>query len=139
MDKNTLEYSSYCFSHAIQNGFYYPKKPTKVAIEMYNKFKTDTLLIKYGSQMTYKAPKGFWKNEKYTSLYISKNIKQVLQYNVPIFGLYGKDDGLFSKNQISDIKNLIGANNLDYLNNCSHHVFIDQQTIFINKLKEWIK
>jgi len=115
------------------------KKPTKVAIEMYNKFKTDTLLIKYGSQMTYKAPKGFWKNEKYTSLYISKNIKQVLQYNVPIFGLYGKDDGLFSKTQISDIKNLIGANNLDYLNNCSHHVFIDQQTIFINKLKEWIK
>lgn len=137
MDKSTLEYSSYCFRHAMQNGFYYPKEPTKEAVTIYKKFKTDTLLIKYSSQMTYEAPRGFWKNEKYTQLDLNKNLKQLLKNKTPVFGLYGKDDGLFSESQIRNMESLIGKDHLVYLNNCSHNLFIDQQTIFINALKEW--
>ena len=46
MDKSSIEYSSYCFSHAMQNGFYYPNEPTKEASNIYSTFKTDSLLIK---------------------------------------------------------------------------------------------
>lgn len=137
MDKSSIEYSSYCFSHAMQNGFYYPKVPTKEALNIYKKFKTNTLLIKYSSEMTYEAPSGFWQNEKYTTLDLNENLKRVLKNNTPVFGLYGKDDGLFSGTQIRNIENLIGKDNFEYLSNCSHNLFIDQQTKFINALKEW--
>jgi proline iminopeptidase len=121
----------------MQNGFYYPKEPTKEALHIYKNFKTDTLLQKYSSQMTYEAPRGFWQNEKYTTLDLNENLKRVLKNNTPVFGLYGKDDGLFSDTQITNIENLIGEDNFDYFENCSHNPFIDQQTKFINALKKW--
>jgi len=139
MDKNSIEYSSYCFRHAMQNGFYFPNEPTKEAMNIYNTFRTDTLLIKYGSQMTYEAPMGFLENEKYTSLNLSTHVRQVLAENIPVLGLYGKDDGLFSKTQISHIESLLGKENIAYLDHCSHNLFIDQQTAFINVIKEWIE
>jgi proline iminopeptidase len=137
MDKNSIEYSSYSFSHAMQNGFYYPKEPTTDALNIYSTFKTDSLLIKYSSEMTYEAPRGFWENEKYTTLDLNENLKRVVKNGTLVFGLYGKDDGLFSENQVRNIKNLIGENNLEYLFNCSHNLFIDQQTKFIDALKKW--
>lgn len=139
MDKSSLQYSSYCFQHAMQNGFYYPKQPNKKALDIYAKFNSDTLLMKYGAQMTYQAPKGFWKNERYTSVDLKENLKKIRQSNTAVFGLYGKDDGLFSKDQIQNIQNLIGENNFEYLQNCSHNPFIDQQDLFIKALKNWIK
>ncbi len=139
MDRNSIQYSSYSFAHAMQNGFYSPKKPTKEATVIYSKFKTDSLLIKYASSMTYDAPQGFWKNEQYTSLDLASNIKNILKNNINIFGLYGKDDGLYSEKQILKLKSLIGNTSLIYFENCSHNVFIDQQTQFINALTKWIK
>lgn len=137
MDKNSIEYSSYSFSHAMQNGFYFPKEPTTDALNIYSTFKTDSLLVKYSSKMTYEASRGFWQNEKYTTLDLNENLKQVVKNGIPVFGLYGKDDGLFSESQVRNIENLIGENNLEYLFNCSHNLFIDQQTKFIDALKKW--
>jgi len=139
MDKSSIEFSSYCFSHAMQNGFYYPKEPTKEAVNIYKTFTTDALLIKYSAQMTYEAPRGFWQNEKYTTLDVKENLKRVLKNSTPVFGLYGKEDGLFSEAQIGNMENIIGEDNVVYLNNCSHNLFIDQQTKFINSLKKWIQ
>lgn len=139
MDKSSIEFSSYSFAHAMQNGFYYPKEPTQEAINIYSSFKTDPVLIKYSSKMTYEAPKGFWQNENYTTLDLNKNLKRVLKNNIPVFGLYGKEDGLFSQNQVKNIKNLIGENNLEYLYNCSHNLFIDQQSKFIDALIKWVE
>lgn len=137
MDKSSLAYSSYCFSHAMQNGFYYPKAPTKEALTIYKKFNTDTLLKKYSTQLTYEAPRGFWQNEKYTTLDLNENVKQLIKNNIAVYGLYGMDDGLFSETQIADIENLLGEDSLEYLSNCSHNPFIDQQTEFISALKRW--
>ena len=139
MDKNSLEYSSYCFGHAMQNGFYFPKQMTDEAKSIYSNLKTDTLVKKYASQMTFEAPQGFWANEKYTSIDLTNNIKHLLKINLPIYGIFGKDDGLYSVEQIESLKNLIGAKNVTYLDNCSHNVFSDQQTAFIEGLKMWLK
>ena len=89
--------------------------------------------------MTYEAPRGFWQNEKYTTLDVNKNLKRVLKNSTPVFGLYGKEDGLFSEAQIGNMENIIGKDNVVYLNNCSHNLFIDQHTKFINSLKKWIQ
>jgi proline iminopeptidase len=139
MDTTSIKYSSYCFGHAMQNGFYTPKNPSEEAKNIYSTFKTDTLLKKYASQMSYEAPKGFWKNEKYTTIDLTKNLQSLQKQNIIIYGLYGKDDGLYSTQQVTDLQNLIGSSNLKYLDNCSHNVFIDQQIQFIDAIKTWAK
>lgn len=139
MDTASIEYSSYCFAHAMQNGFYSPKNPTTEAKNIYSKFRTDTLLLKYASQMSYEAPQGFWKNEKYTTIDLTKSLQAFLKQKVKIFGLYGKDDGLYSTHQVAELQKLIGAGNLKYFDNCSHNVFIDEQTQFIKAIKNWVE
>ena len=139
MDTTSIEYSSYCFVHAMQNGFYAPKNPTAEAKNIYSKFKTDTLLTKYASKMTVKAPKGFWKNEKYTTIDLTRNLQALQKQKIKIYGLYGKEDGLYSYEQVINLQNLIGTSNLKYFDNCSHNVFIDQQSQFIDAIYLWTK
>jgi len=139
MDTTSIKYSSYCFGHAMQNGFYTPKNPSEEAKNIYSTFRTDTLLKKYASQMSYEAPKGFWKNENYTTIDLTKNLQSLQKQNIIIYGLYGKDDGLYSTQQVTDLQSLIGSSNLIYIDNCSHNVFIDQQIQFIDAIKTWVK
>jgi len=137
-DKSSIQYSSYCFSHAMQNGFYHPQKPTTKALQMYTNFKKDPVLLKYSSQMTYEAPMGFWKNEKYTRLDITDMVNRIKTQHTPFFGIYGEDDGLFSEMQMEKIRNLIGDTNFKKFDHASHNPFIDRQKEFIDTLKEWI-
>ena len=112
---------------------------TDEAKRIYTVFRTDTLLKKYASQMTIQAPQGFWKNEKYTTIDLTKNLDNLKEKNINIYGLYGKDDGLYSTQQITDLQKQIGANNLKYFDRCSHNVFIDQQAAFIESIYMWAK
>tara|TARA_R110001592_G_scaffold99005_3_gene282221 strand:+ start:2043 stop:2957 length:915 start_codon:yes stop_codon:yes gene_type:complete len=139
MDTTSIEYSSYSFMHAMQNGFYTPKEMSDKAKNIYAQFGTNEELKKYSSQMGYEAPQGFWENENYTTIDLKPSIKLLLEKGVKIYSLYGKDDGLYSTKQIDDLKKLIGESNLQYLDNCSHSVFIDQQTLFIKAIKDWLK
>jgi len=139
MDSTSVEYSSYCFMHAMQNGFYSPKKPTKEAQSIYELFKTDSTLINNAAKMGYKQPQGFWKNEAYTTMDLSMNIEILKKKKFKIYGMYGKEDGLYSPKQIDDLKSILGKENIFYIKNCSHSVFIDQQKIFIDGLNKWIK
>jgi len=75
MDKSSIEYSSYCFGHAMQNGFYSLSKPKNETLIIYSKFKMDTLLTKYSSQMICEASEGFWKIEKQTTIDLTSNLK----------------------------------------------------------------
>jgi proline iminopeptidase len=139
MDTTSFEYMTYCLAHAMQNRFYSPKNPTDAAKSIYANFKTDTLLKKYASQMSYQAPKGFWKNEKYTGMNITQHIEAIQRKGIKVYGLYGKEDGLYSLQQIAGLQHQIGRSNLKYLDDCSHNVFIDQQAIFLETVKTWIK
>ena len=139
MNKNSLEYSSYSFGHAMQNGFYTPKTPSEQALAIYTKLKTNPIFVTDGATMTYEAPKGFWEHENYTSIDLTQNLKSVVENKTQIFGLYGTEDGLYSEGQIMKLKKIIPLNNFKYLDNCSHNVFIDQQEKFITALKTWIK
>lgn len=137
MDSTSLPYSSMCFRHAMQNKFYTPSTMTQEAQKIYAAYKADTALSKFGGKMTMDAPTGFWKNEHYTTIDLTKNIEDLIKNNVRIFALYGKDDDLYSSHQITALSNLIGSNNLLYLDQCSHIVFMDQQSLFIDKVYSW--
>jgi len=137
MDSTSLPYSSYSFMHAMQNGFYTPKKMSEEARALYQLFKTDTLLTQYAGKMTFEGPKGFWKKEHYTMLNLTEPIKKIQKSHIKIYGLYGKEDGLYAAYQIESLAKIIGEENLLYFDNCSHNVFIDQQSAFLNALTKW--
>jgi proline iminopeptidase len=139
MDINSLEYSSYTFMHAMQNKLYSPKIYSDEAKTIYKKMKTDSVAKLFASKMTIEAPTGFWTNEKYTNMNIADNIKKLIANKIQIFGLYGKDDGLYSPLQIASLQNIVGENNIKYIDNASHSVFIDQQTLFIESILNWSK
>jgi len=137
MDSKSIAYSSYTFMHAMSNGFYTPENPSTEAQILYKKFETDTVLKTYASKMGYNAPLKFWENENYTSLSLRKSLEHLKKLEVPIFGLYGKEDGLYSAEQITELKTMLGDDKVNYLDNCSHSVFIDQQKAFIKAIKSW--
>lgn len=138
MDSTSMEYASYCFMNAMKNGFYSPKHPSENAKKLYQDL-IGSELYNIAKEMTVDAPQGFSKNEKYTTLDLSGNIKYLVQAQIPVYGLYGKEDGLYSENQVMTLQSMLTEPNLMYLENCSHNVFIDQQEKFIDQLKNWLK
>jgi len=137
MDTKTLEYASYSFGHAMQNGFYTPKAPSNSALQIYKDLNNNAMYKTHGTTMTTEAPQGFWENENYTTIDLTQKLKGLLDNGIPIYGLYGKDDGLFSENHIMKLESIIPKNNFKYFKNSSHNVFIDQQKEFIKALKNW--
>ncbi|HLF53393.1 alpha/beta hydrolase [Flavobacterium sp.] len=138
MDPTSVEYYAYSFGHAMQNGFYSPKKMSEEAKAIYSNFAKDAS-FKYASQMSREAPQGFLKNENYTSIDLTKTLQKLVSNKTKIYGLYGKDDGLYSREQIAQLQKIIGNDNLNYFDDCSHNVFMDQQSLFINSIKNWVK
>lgn len=138
LNTSSAEYYSECFSHAAKNRFYSTKKPSDEMKNIYKAFAKDSL-VRYSYQMTIPPPLGFLKNENYTSIDLSNNILKLIENNTKVFGIYGKDDGLYSRKQIDALKMLIGDDYVQYLENCSHNVFIDQQSLFIEAIVNWTK
>lgn len=139
MDTTSLMYSTYSFMHAMQNGFYTPSNMSEEAKTIYQSFKTDTILINNAANMDQKSPKGFWQMEGYTYKDYTPLYEKAKSNGIDFYGIYGRDDGLFSREQVADITTLLGKQNVKYLNNCSHSVFIDRQKEFISSLDKWLK
>ncbi|HEY1038401.1 MAG TPA: alpha/beta hydrolase [Bacteroidia bacterium] len=138
MDPKSMMYASYCFGHAMQNGFYSPKNRSEEAKQLYTSLVKDSS-GHHAMEMSIQAPQGFLANEKYTSIDLTSNIKNLVAKKMKIFALYGKEDGLYSAKQVEQTASLLGKGNLLYIENCSHSVFIDQQAEFVAVLKKWMK
>jgi proline iminopeptidase len=139
MDTTTLRYSSMCFQYAMSNGAYSTKTPNEESKAITTRIKADSLFKKYASTMQPIPTNGFSQNEKYTTLNMLPSIKNIVSKKTKIFALYGKEDGLYSPKQIEELQKIVGTDNLKYFDNCSHNVFINQQTNFITSLVKWVK
>jgi proline iminopeptidase len=135
MDSTSLEYSSYCFMHAMSNGFYKAKNPS-VKSKNINDSLMSNPMANYLSNMTREPVSGFFKNEHYTTLNLSSNLTEV-KAKIKVFGIYGQEDGLFDAEQIALLKSIMGADRFTLVENASHSVFIDQQDVFISLIKKY--
>jgi proline iminopeptidase len=136
MDTNSLHYRTLVFKHASANGFFSLPLPNERAIAIYNTYKTDSLITSYIKNEN--AVPTFWRHEIKRNINITPQLHYLRQQKIPIYALYGKQDGLFSLKQISDIRLMIGDKNVAYLDNCSHTVFIDQQLLFLSAVQTWL-
>lgn len=138
MDHSSMQYATFTFMHAMQNGFYQPKNATPEAKAIYAAMAADPN-FKYVQEMSREAPMGFWTSEKYTTLDLTSNIKNLKTKKVKVFGIYGKEDGLYSPEQVAALSAIIGNENTIYLDGASHNVFIDQQPQFLSAVKKFLK
>lgn len=136
-DSSTIAYSSECFRLAMRNGFYLPKKATGAAKKIIKQFEEQEELYKVASKMEKTGPLGFIRNEKYTTIDLTEDIKTLVANKLKIYAIYGQEDGLYSSEQVEKLTNIIGSDNVKYLSRCSHSPFIDQQETFLKQVALW--
>lgn len=137
MDKNSVEYRDSTFKHASRNGFFMVGHPNNLAKSIYETYNSDTTISKYVKNE--ESVHTFWKNERLKNIDISPILTDLRNKGMSIYALYGRQDGLYSIQQISNLKNIIGTKRFRYIDNCSHTVFIDQQAKFIFYFNKWLK
>jgi proline iminopeptidase len=137
LNKNSAGYRKHCFDLASDDDYFKMPNPTKESKKLYANYeKGDFFKTNIRNK---NAPLLFYQNEKQNNIDTRSSLKKIKAKGISIFAIYGKDDGIFSTTQINSIKNLVGENHFDLLNNCSHYLFVDQQKSFLSHIKRWIK
>jgi proline iminopeptidase len=137
LDKNSADYRKKCFELAGENNFFKMPNPTAESKKLYADYETGEF---YKTNIRNKnAPLLFYQNEKQNNIDSRPFLKKIKTAGVPIYGIYGKDDGIFSPAQINSMKGITGENHFAFLDDCSHYLFVDQQAAFLSKLKYWLK
>ena len=52
--------------------------------------------------------------------------------------MYGQEDGLYSIDQINTLRKIIDTENVFYWEKCSHNVYLDQPTLFLETVSDWV-
>lgn len=137
LNKNSAEYRKGCFELAGENDFFKMPNPTAESKKLYADYEAGEF---YKSNIRNKnAPLFFYQNEKQNNIDTRQILKKIKTAGVPIYGIYGKQDGIFSSTQINSLKAITGEKHFAFLDNCSHYLFVDQQAAFLSNLKYWLK
>jgi len=136
-DTTKLDYSNGCLTFAMNNGLYNPSNPTTERTEIYDEMKKSKK-AEYLNNMTSDPVYGFYMNEQYTTLDMRYDLKKIQEKNIPVYAIYGKEDGLFNQKHFDMIKNAVGVSNFVSVENSAHSIFIDQREAFLNQVKKFL-
>jgi proline iminopeptidase len=136
LPKNSAQYRKQCYEVASKNNYFKMPFPTADA----NKLRENYELSEFGKNniRNDNAPILFYKNEIKNNI-DTKPILKNLKKQVKLFAIYGQQDGVFSEKQLIDLEKIVKKQNFKIIENCSHYIFVDQQQIFINTIKMWLK
>lgn len=137
LDKNSAAYRKRCYEMAGKLSFFDMPNPTP---------ESKMLRREYESGDFYKnnirnpdSPIKFYRNEPLNNLDNTAVLKEIKRKGIPIFAVYGKNDGIFSEKQLTHLKAIVGKENFKTIDNCSHYLFVDQQQEFLNFIKLKLK
>jgi proline iminopeptidase len=137
LNKNSAEYRKACFDLASENNYFKMPNPTEASKKLYSDYEASDF---FKTNIRNKnAPLLFYKNEKQNNIDTRPSLKKIKTAGIPIYAIYGKEDGVFSSAQISSIKDIAGENRFALLENCSHYLYVDQQDQFLQSIKKWLK
>jgi len=137
LNKNSAEYRKACFNLASENNYFKMQKPTEASKKLYSDYEASNF---FKTNIRNKnAPLLFYKNEKQNNIDSRPGLNKIKKNGIPIYAIYGKEDGIFSSAQINSIKGIAGQNHFVLLNNCSHYLFVDQQNQFLQNIEKWLK
>ncbi|WP_312999928.1 alpha/beta hydrolase [Chryseobacterium gleum] len=137
LDKNSAAYRKRCYEMAGKLGFFDMPSPTP---------ESEKLRKEYQAGEFYKnnirnpnSPLTFYQNEPLNNLDNTTVLKNIRKKGIPVFAVYGKNDGIFSEKQLDDLNNIVGKKNFKLIDNCSHYLFVDQQNDFLKFIKLTLK
>ena len=137
LNKNSAEYRKACFDLASENDYFKMPNPTEASKRLYSDYEASDF---FKTNIRNKnAPLLFYKNEKQNNIETRQSLNKIKKNGIPIYAIYGKEDGVFSSAQINSIKSIAGQNHFALLDNCSHYLFVDQQDQFLYNIKKWLK
>lgn len=129
LNKNSAEYRKRCYDMAGELNFFNMPNPTPKSQQLRKEYSTSNF-----SKDNYRNPDSplkFYKNEVQNNLDNKDVLKSIKKKGIPIFAIYGKNDGIFSEKQINDLRHITGEENFTLVDNCSHYLFVDQQNDFL--------
>jgi proline iminopeptidase len=129
-DTASINYSASCFMFAVANGFYSPATKSEFS-ENFKAKMEGTENGKLLTQMESAPVQGAYDAEKYIVINMYPDWL-MLKKTIPLYGLYGSDDGLFDQKQLSLIEDAVGKDHFYFIKDASHNVFIDKHTEFMN-------
>lgn len=135
LNKNSAEYRKACFDLAGKNDYFKMPNPTSESKKLYSDYEASEFFK--NNIRNKNAPLLFYKNEKQNNIDTRPFLKEIKEKRIPIYTIYGKEDGIFSSAQINSIKNIAGKNHFNLLENCSHYLFVDQQDGFLSQIETW--
>jgi proline iminopeptidase len=138
LDTASLDYASYLLAHAVQNGFYRPARLSPDADTLYAQLRRDPRYETGTRNSAYLPHLGFWTNERYTTLDQGPVLRRLVGKGIPVYGIYGLEDGLYSRHELDELEHLLGPDRFVRLAGASHNVFIDQQPSFLTLIREWV-
>lgn len=136
LDRQTAEYRKGCFDLASSLGFFKVPHPSAEAQSIYRAYEAG---FSKNDVRNDQAPQIFYQNEPQKNIDVSPILQQLKSRKMPIYAIYGKQDGIFSAQQLNDLQKIIGTANFSYLDNASHYLYADQQTQFLESLTHWIR
>lgn len=137
LDKNSAAYRKRCYEMAGKLGFFDMPYPTPESETLRNDYKAGEF---YKNNIrNADSPLKFFKNEPMNNLDNTAILKDIRKKRIPVFAVYGRNDGIFSEKQLDDLKNIVGKKNFRLINNCSHYLFVDQQNDFLEFIKLRLK
>ncbi|WP_165023873.1 alpha/beta fold hydrolase [Dysgonomonas sp. ZJ279] len=135
LPKNTAEYRAACFDLA--DGFFDMPKPTKESMKLREEYQKSDF---YKNNIRNRnAPAIFFQNETLNNVDTKPILEKLKTQNIHIFAIYGKQDRIFSKKQLEDMKAIVGKKNFTLIDNCSHFLYVDQQELFLETISKYMK
>lgn len=136
-DTTKLDYNAACMGLASKNGLYEPSRSTEEREAVYDEMKKNKK-YEWVGRTTGDPVYGFFMNEQFTTLDLRYYIKKIIDKKIPVYGIYGKDDGLFNDRHLEMVKKTVGETNLILLEEASHWIFIDQRKAFVDQVKKFL-
>ncbi|MFN1215576.1 alpha/beta hydrolase [Chryseobacterium kwangjuense] len=133
LSKNSADYRKRCYNLAGDMKFFTMPYPTPESKKLRTENESGEF---YANNIRNpQSPIKFYQNEAQNNLDNTTVLKEIKKRGIPIFAVYGKNDGIFSQKQLNDIKNITGDNHFKCIDNCSHYLFVDQQAEFLEFIR----
>ncbi|HCA05815.1 alpha/beta hydrolase [Chryseobacterium sp.] len=137
LSKNSAAYRKRCYEIASKMNFFSMPSPTPESKQLRQAYEAgEFYATNFRNQ---ESPLKFYTNESQNNLDNTSVLNEIKKRGIPIFALYGKDDGIFSTKQLNDMKTIVGKNHFKVIDNCSHYLFVDQQDEFLQFMGENLK
>lgn len=137
LPKNSAAYRKRCYEMASKLNFFDMPDPTVESKNLRKEYEAGEF---YKNNIrNQNSPTKFYQNEPLNNLDNTTVLKEIKRKGVPLFAVYGKNDGIFSEKQLNNLKSIVGKENFKLIDNCSHYLFVDQQNEFIRFIELKLK